>query len=279
MMGFPEFLAIGHITKDRYGDTFRAGGAVYYGSVTAKKLGKTVSLVTSHSGDFEVPKEMSGIDWVSIPSSATTVFQNVYDEQESDGYRTQFLSSCAERISIVNIPPKWRNPDIVYLAPMVDEIGLDVASAFPNAKIVASIQGWTRHWGSNGKITSRDWDGKDILPYVDVAVCSHEDIYSNDNLKTWIDCVPILIVTCGSVGSRIYESGSCVYVESVPNTEVDPTGAGDVYASSFMVRYMETNDSLRAARFASLVAGLSIQSHGTDSLPDRSMLLEQYQNI
>ena len=65
----------------------------------------------------------------------------------------------------------------------------------------------------------------------------------------------------------------------MPNTEVDPTGAGDVYASSFMVRYMETNDSLRAARFASLVAGLSIQSIGTDSLPDRSMLFERYQNI
>ena len=44
MMGFPDFLAIGHITKDRYGDTFRVGGAVYYGSVTAKKLGKTVFL-------------------------------------------------------------------------------------------------------------------------------------------------------------------------------------------------------------------------------------------
>ena len=278
MRGSPEFLSIGHITKDRYGDKFRAGGAAYYGSVTAKKLGKTVCLVTSHSDDLEVPKEMSGIDLVSIPSPATTIFQNVYGG-ESDGSRTQFLSSFAEKISIASIPPKWRSPDIVYLAPMVDEVGLDVVSAFPNSKVVASIQGWTRHWGSNGKITSKDWNGKDILPYVDVAVCSHEDIYSNDNLKTWVDCVPILIVTFGSIGSKIYESGSCVYVESVPNNEVDPTGAGDVYASSFMVRYMETNDSLRAARFASLIAGLSIKSHGTDSLPERSTLLGQYQNI
>ena len=35
----PEILVIGHITKDKYEDQYRVGGAAYYGSVTAKKLG------------------------------------------------------------------------------------------------------------------------------------------------------------------------------------------------------------------------------------------------
>ena len=268
----PEILVIGHVTKDKYEDQYRVGGAAYYGSVTAKKLGKNVCLVTSHADDFKFPEEMFGIDLINVPSPSTTTFHNIYSQEEYGGSRTQFLSSCANRISIASIPSVWRNPDIVYLAPMVDEIGLDVASAFPNSKVVASIQGWARHWGPNGKIYSKAWDGKDILPYVDVAVCSIEDIHSNDNLKTWIDCVPILIVTFGSGGSKIYEFGSCVDVDPVPNTEVDPTGAGDVYACSFMIRYMETKDSLKSANFASLVAGLSVRSYGTEGLPDQSII-------
>ena len=268
----PEILVIGHVTKDKYEDQYRVGGAAYYGSVTAKKLGKNVCLVTSHADDFKFPKEMFGIDLINVPSPATTTFHNIYSQGGPSGSRTQFLSSCANRISIASIPSVWRNPDIVYLAPMVDEIGLDVASAFPNSKVVASIQGWARQWGPNGKICSKSWDGKDILPYVDVAVCSIEDIHSNDNLKTWIDCVPILIVTFGSGGSKIYEFGSCVDVDPVPNTEVDPTGAGDVYACSFMIRYMETKDSLKSANFASLVAGLSVRSYGTEGLPDQSII-------
>ena len=268
----PEILVIGHVTKDKYEDQYRVGGAAYYGSVTAKKLGKNVCLVTSHADDFKFPKEMFGIDLINVPSPATTTFHNIYSQGGPGGSRTQFLSSCANRISIASIPSVWRNPEIVYLAPMVDEIGLDVASAFPNAKVVASIQGWVRHWGPSGKIYSKFWDGKDILPYVDVAVCSIEDIHSNDNLKTWIDCVPILIVTFGSGGSKIYEFGSCVDVDPVPYTEVDPTGAGDIYACSFMIRYMETKDSLKSANFASLVAGLSVRSYGTEGLPDQSII-------
>ena len=272
----PEFLTIGHVTKDKYGDRYRTGGAAYYGSVTAKKLGKTVSVVTSHAEDFEVPAEMSDVGYINNESPATTVFHNVYKKDGCNASRTQFLMSSAEIISVSDIPAEWRNSDVVYLAPMINEIGLDVVSAFPNSRVVASIQGWTRAHGLNGRIICKDWDGKDVLPYVDVAVCSHEDIYSKRNLKTWIDCVPILIVTYGSSGSKIYESGSCVFVESVPSHEVDPTGAGDVYASAFMVRYMETNDSLRSAKFASLIAGTSVQSYGTESLPDRSTIPNQY---
>ena len=68
----PEILVIGHVTKDKYEDQYRVGGAAYYGSVTAKKLGKNVCLVTSHADDFKFPKEMFGIDLINVPSPATT---------------------------------------------------------------------------------------------------------------------------------------------------------------------------------------------------------------
>ena len=74
----PEILVIGHVTKDKYEDQYRVGGAAYYGSVTAKKLGKNVCLVTSHADDFKFPKEMFGIDLINVPSPATTTFHNIY---------------------------------------------------------------------------------------------------------------------------------------------------------------------------------------------------------
>ena len=270
------FLAIGHVTRDGYDDKFRPGGAVYYGSVTAKRLGESVRVLTSYSTDFHLPVETEGMEWINKLSLETTTFHNIYSNLRNEDSRTQILSSFARPITQFDVPLDWRNPKIVYLAPVIGEFGPDVASLFLNSKVVASIQGWTRQQDSDGKIIIKDWPGIDILSFVDVAVCSHEDIYSEDNLKSWIDCVPILIVTLGRRGSVIYENGQSFHVEAVPNSQVDPTGAGDVYATSFMIKYIETNDTRRSAKFASLVAGMSVCSHGVTSLPYLETLTDLY---
>ena len=54
--------------------------------------------------------------------------------------------------------------------------------------------------------------------------------------------------------------------------EVDPTGAGDVFGTAFLLRYAETRDALVAARFANVVASMSVEAQGIDAIPMRDVV-------
>jgi 1D-myo-inositol 3-kinase len=59
-------------------------------------------------------------------------------------------------------------------------------------------------------------------------------------------------------------------VPTLPRPEVDPTGAGDVFAACFLVRYHETGDPLEAAAFAACAASCAVEGIGTSTLGDRA---------
>jgi sugar/nucleoside kinase (ribokinase family) len=53
-----------------------------------------------------------------------------------------------------------------------------------------------------------------------------------------------------------------------PNVqEVDPTGAGDVFAAAFFVRLLNTRDPWEAARFANRMAAVSVTRPGMQGVP------------
>jgi len=51
---------------------------------------------------------------------------------------------------------------------------------------------------------------------------------------------------------------------------VDPTGAGDIFAAAFFIRYRESADVIEAARFANACAALSVRKAGLAGVPTRS---------
>src|SRR5690349_2186210 len=74
-MPAPEFIAIGHVTLDHFGDEVRPGGAALYAAVTADRLGLSVGILTSHGEDFPLELIPPRIEVVSVPAKATTVFE------------------------------------------------------------------------------------------------------------------------------------------------------------------------------------------------------------
>ena len=63
-----------------------------------------------------------------------------------------------------------------------------------------------------------------------------------------------------------------------PVAEVDPTGAGDVFAAAFLIRLQETQDPIAAARFANATASFCVQAPGVTGIPTRAMVEERLQN-
>jgi 1D-myo-inositol 3-kinase len=50
---------------------------------------------------------------------------------------------------------------------------------------------------------------------------------------------------------------------------VDPTGAGDVFASGFLIEYHLARDPWRAAAFACCAASFAVERPGLEGIPDR----------
>ena len=61
-------------------------------------------------------------------------------------------------------------------------------------------------------------------------------------------------------------------MEAFPETEVDPTGAGDTFASAFLIRLHETGDIDEAARFGAAAASLSISGIAAEAIPTRAQV-------
>ena len=58
-----------------------------------------------------------------------------------------FLKSVASPIELADVPASWRSAPLVLLGPLAGEVGYELAASFPEAVVLASIQGWLRQWG------------------------------------------------------------------------------------------------------------------------------------
>ena len=264
--GPPDLLAIGHVTRDLVADRVVPGGAVTYGALTARALGLTAAIVTSaRPDDLE---HMPGVDAHVVPSPATTTFRNLYRA----GRRVQTIEAVAGPIGPDDVPVEWRAAPHVLIAPLAGEIDPDVARLFPGSVVVASIQGWLRSWDSDRVVSPRPWSGGDVLPHVDAAVVSSEDTGDPGAIERWAALASVLIVTLADRGARLHTGGAWHDVPPFPAHEIDPTGAGDVFAAAYAVRFRETRDPLDASRFASAAASLSVRGPSTSAIPTRPQI-------
>ena len=262
----PDFLAVGHVARDLTPDGPTWGGTVTYGALTAQRLGLSPAVVTSADPDLELPFRRWDIPFHNVPAPATTVFRNVYER----GRRTQFVDAVAGKIAPADVPEGWRSAPMVLVGPLVGEVADDLLSYFPGSTAVASIQGWLRTWDERGAVTAAAWDGADILHNVDAAVLSEDDAADAAQIDRWAEVATMLIVTMGDRGARLHTEGCWHDVPAFKAEERDPTGAGDVFAAAYLVKYHESRDALEASRFASCAAALSVEGVGTTAIPTRT---------
>jgi len=265
-----DFLVVGHIVQDVVPTGFTVGGTATYMSITARNLGRKPGIVTRLAPDFVLPEVLDGIQVARVDSQHTTTFHNIYH----DGHRQQFLLNVADPIQPEDIPADWRTAPIVHLGPLAREIDARFAKLFPNALVGVTPQGWLRQWDDSKRVRLRPWEeARDILPYVDVLILSEEDLNGNSDLmEEYVANTRIAVMTQGPRGCVVFVDKKSHYVAGFPAREVDPTGAGDVFAGAFLIRLSETNDPIDAARFANATASFSVQAPGVTGIPTRDQV-------
>jgi sugar/nucleoside kinase (ribokinase family) len=262
-----DYLIIGHITQDVTPDGNKLGGTASYASLTALAFGQRVGIVTACSPDLQLD-QLSGISIARKNSLHTSTFRNTYTPQG----RIQYILHVADTLELEDVPPAWRNTPIVHLGPLTGEISPALARSFPNSLTGITPQGWMRGWNGEGVVSYKPWDEADqVLPYIQAAVMSIEDVRgSEDVVASFASQLSILVVTEGAAGSRVYWNGDVRYFRPPQEVEVDPVGAGDIFAAAFFIKLFQTRDPWEAVKLATLVAANSVTRVGIQGVPTPS---------
>lgn len=268
-----DFLIIGHIVQDVAPNGYTPGGTATYMGITARNLGRTPGIVTRLAPDFVLPDVLRGIAVHRIDSPQTTTFHNIYH----DGHRRQFLLARADDLQPADIPAAWKQSPIVHLGPLARELDARFAKLFPNALVGVTPQGWLREWDETQRVRMRPWlEAPEILPHVDVLVLSEEDLAGDTELMDeYVRMTRIAVMTRGPQGCTVFTNGTAKHVPGFPAREVDPTGAGDVFAGAFLIRLQETGDPYVAARFANATGSFCVQAPGITGIPTRVQVEER----
>ncbi len=254
-MATPTLLIIGHMCHDRMpSGEIKLGGTAAYAAFLAKKMGAEVTILTSVGDDFAFYDlfKKEGVTIFNIPAKETTVFENIYPED--GGERVQYLHARAATISKQDIPSNLAAPDLVLFCPIADEVDLDMLNCFPDSLKAATIQGWLRDWNEEGLVAPKGMDWKGLAP-LDLLVFSDADMVGFENsISVVSDFVPIVIMTRGRNGVRVFEDGESRNFPTEPIEVKDATGAGDSFAMGFLLEYFRTKEVKVAVDFGQRVA-------------------------
>jgi sugar/nucleoside kinase (ribokinase family) len=266
-----DYLVIGYICKDLLPKGYSIGGTVAYSALTASNLGQRVAIVTSAAPDLDFQSKLRGIQVHVQDSPATTTFENLYFQ----GARQQFLRNVAARIHAEAIPPAWRQASIVHLGPLAQEMDESLANFFSDALLAATPQGWMRQWDEAGRVRPKQWDERALPDSVQIVIFSKEDIGGDESrFEACARRFKIVIMTDGRHGATVACEGEVRHFPAHPTVEIDPTGAGDIFAAAFLVAFRETGDPWRSACFANCVGAASVTRSGLAGIPMPHELLQ-----
>lgn len=89
-----------------------------------------------------------------------------------------------------------------------------------------------------------------------------------------------VIVKMAENGSLIYQNDVPTLIDAIKVTAVDTVGAGDCYAGAIASAYLDTNDLIEAAKFASVAAGIKVsRTGGQDAIPTPEEVEEYWKTV
>jgi hypothetical protein len=245
----------------------RLGGAAAFAGLLARGFGHPVTILTAIDDAFPYLGDLAGISLRRAPSGERTRFRNHY---RPDGSREQtILSRAAEipgaaiRDAVRDLPPG----SAVLYCPVADE--LEGRGPLPRPRGRGALagavpQGLFRRWDPAGRVAAR-WSAEvpARLAGLDFASVSETEFPEQMSRS-----VPLLAVTRGRLGAVLHRPRRPpLTIPASPCAEVDPTGAGDVFAAALLAGLWRALPLEHAAGLAAAAAAISVESFGTAGVP------------
>jgi sugar/nucleoside kinase (ribokinase family) len=271
-----DYLLIGHVTQDRVDNRFVLGGTATYSALTARNLGQRVGVLTSAAFEPGLVDVLHGIQVARLPAEETTRFVNTYVDQA----RVQHVEARAEILRAEQLLPEWQRAPIVHLAPIAAEMESDIVDSFPEALIGVTPQGWMRAWDEQGLVRPIAWPGAErVLARADVVIFSEQDVEDQAAIDRYASQARLLVVTRGERGATIYQGQELRHVAAFQcKRQVDPTGAGDVFAAAYLIHFNKTRDPFVSAEFANCVASFAVEKRHFGGIPTLDLVAERWKS-
>ena len=259
-----DYLVAGYVTRDLTPTGYNVGGTAAYSARTADMLGCKTAVITSTApNEAALDALPETIRRFATSSEHTSIYDNIYTPQG----RQQIIHKAANKIMASDYPDDWPEPAVLHLGPVGNEVDVNFVYRFPNSVIGLTPQGWMRRWGEDGKVFLEEWpDAEEILPLATAVILSEEDLLDDHMLVRFRELSRLLVLTSGYNGCTVFIGEDMLHIPAPQVDEVEPTGAGDVFATAFLVKYQQTNGDYReAGRFANIVASQSVTYVGLDA--------------
>tara|TARA_S200000501_G_scaffold235780_1_gene221082 strand:+ start:653 stop:1474 length:822 start_codon:yes stop_codon:yes gene_type:complete len=257
-----DILSIGNITQDVIkldgNKHYSLGGTSFYAYKVAEKLGFDLGIISEISNKIDYEKYIDKNRFFFQKTDNHTIFENNY----VDGVREQKILSRPGKISVnklKNILSKL-NPKIVFYCPILNEIDHEFFNLFNKSLKVCNLQGFVRKI-SKGKIKSMSKLPDINFKNFDSVFLSEIDT-SFDNALKISRYSNIVCYTMGSKGVKIISNGDVRHIETIKIKYIDETGAGDVWAASFIIfYYLMKKDLYESAFLSNISASLSVEGY------------------
>jgi sugar/nucleoside kinase (ribokinase family) len=219
-------------------------------------MGCRTAVLTSTDPAYNLENILPDISIERVVAEQTTTFENVYLKVG----RQQTLRSRAKNLAADHVPDNWQRASIVHLGPVANEIDPDIVNLFSNSLIGLTPQGWFRRWRDDGRVYIGEWrEADDILPYTAATIVSLEDLPDSSWIERFRRVAPVVVLTQQEDGCTVFCHGESRHFAAPTVREVNPTGAGDIFASAFFVRLHQTKGNpWEAAQFANRIAAHSV---------------------
>lgn len=261
-----DYLVIGHVTCDLNGSSLSTGGTATYAARTAQALGCRVGIITSAGVGIDLSESLSDVLITRLLAPTSTTFENIY----TGAGRRQVIHNVARPLGLEALPDGWR-ARLVHVGPVARECDPAFVGYFGEAFVGVTPQGWMREWDEEGYVSRSQWeDAGLVLPYADAVVLSEEDVRGDRSVVAeYAREAPCLALTQGAAGCTVYADGQVRHFPAPSVEEVDPTGAGDVFATSLFYALQRGHDAWTAACFANCLAAQSVTRRGILGTPSK----------
>jgi sugar/nucleoside kinase (ribokinase family) len=270
-----DIAYVGHYTQDTivYPHTTRIvdGGAFYYGSNVAARMGLRVAVVTRLArADWRVVDELEqlGVTVFARATPASTCLRLVYPTANLD-QRTIELTSSAGPFTVAEVSDVQARAFIVG-ASVRGEVPVQVVEALAakGALIALDAQGFIRIV-RDGTLTFDDWPGKE-------AVLQHVTVFKTDAVeaelltgesdrraaaKRLAAFGPREVLMTHSGGVLVYHDGTFDEAPLVPKELKGRSGRGDSCTAAYLSRRL-TAPPADAVVWAAAVTSLKLEAEG-----------------
>ena len=247
------------------------GGPSLFASRAFAALGARVTVVTNLEGTFDA-SVFAGIELRSISGNLPR-YANTYD---SDGNRTQLLLAKGNELKVAPHLRPNESPDLVFITPAYHEFR-QAPARFKGSVVGVSLQGALRAVDGSCRVVRHGEPLEVASRFLRrgwVAFFSTEDAEDFEGLAMHITSLgAVAVLTRGHNGATLFDSdGSQHHWDALSASPVDPTGAGDCFASAFLFRLAETEELASAMRFALAAGALAVEGTGLTGIATREAI-------